>query len=149
MMYFIFEGVVQDGGSKSVQRWLMASFMPLNTLIGITVGMNGALIDIIGEKHQKMKIIQNIYGMSETTYWTSWFTFYGIIAFLCMCIIYIFWYAIIPVLHTVNFAISFIILASAYAQILLLATWLFPIGWSPQMVGKKFPRSFYNGTQII
>jgi len=120
MMYFIFEGVVQDGGSKSVQRWLMASFMPLNTLIGITVGMNGALIDIIGEKHQKMKIIQNIYGMSETTYWTSWFTFYGIIAFLCMCIIYIFWYAIIPVLHTVNFAISFIILASAYAQILLL-----------------------------
>ena len=122
-MYFIFQGVVEDGGSKSVQRWLMASFMPLNTLIGITIGMNGALIDIIGEKHQKMKIIQNIYGMSETTYWTSWLTFYGIIAFLCLCIIYIFWYAIIPVLHTVNFVISFIILASAYAQILLLATW--------------------------
>lgn len=120
MLYYIFKGVGEETGSKYVQRWLMASFIPLNTLIGITLGMNGALIDIIGEKEKKLKIAQNIYGMSENMFWTSWFTFYFIIAAVCVGMIYIFWLAVVPILNTVNFFISFIILTSAYVQALLL-----------------------------
>jgi len=124
MLYHIFQNVADSAGSKSVGRWLMASFLPLNTLLGITFGMNGAMIDIIGEKDKKMKIIQNIYGMSETMYWTTWFTFYGLIAVICMCIIYICWLAIVPILTTVNFGISFIILVCAYVQTLLMVAQL-------------------------
>lgn len=129
MLYHIFQNVADSAGSKSVGRWLMASFLPLNTLLGITFGMNGAMIDIIGEKDKKMKIIQNIYGMSETMYWTTWFTFYGLIAVICMCIIYICWLAIVPILTTVNFGISFIILVCAYVQTLLMVAQL-STGWT-------------------
>lgn len=129
MLYHIFQNVADSVGSKSVGRWLMASFLPLNTLLGITFGMNGAMIDIIGEKDKKMKIIQNIYGMSETMYWTTWFTFYGLIAVICMCIIYICWLAIVPILTTVNFGISFIILVCAYVQTLLMVAQL-STGWT-------------------
>ena len=120
MLYFLFENIGKEHGSKTLGRWLMASFMPLNLLLGITFGMNGALIDIIGEKDTKMKIVQNIYGMSETMYWITWFSFYGLIAAISMCIIYITWLAVVPVLNTVNFAISFVILSCAYAQTLLM-----------------------------
>lgn len=122
MLYHIFANVAKETGSKSVQRWLMASFIPLNTLLGIVFGMNGAIFDVIGEKDKKMKIVQNIYGMSESMYWITWFTFYGVIALICMCIIYICWLAVIPVLTTVHFGISFIILLCSYAQSLLMAT---------------------------
>ena len=121
-MFYIFKNVADETGSKYVQRWLMAAFMPLNTLLGVTFGMQGAMIDIIGEKEKKLKIVQNIYGMTESMFWTSWFAFYVIIAALCISIIYIFWLAIIPVLTTVNFFISFVILLSAYVQALLLVT---------------------------
>ncbi|CAJ1447554.1 unnamed protein product [Effrenium voratum] len=120
MMWYIFKSVGQETGSESIRRWLMAAFMPLNTLIGIVSGMNGAIVDIIGEKEQKMKIIQNIYGMSESLYWSTWFFFYALIAALCIVIIFIFWSVVIPVLETVNFLIFFIILTTAYAQTLLL-----------------------------
>ena len=129
MMFYVFQNVAENSTENenvnvSLQRWLMASFMPLNTLLGITFGMNGALVDIIGEKEKKLKIVQNIYGMSESMYWTTWMTFYGIIAVISLIIIYIFWLAVIPVLTTVNFLISFVILVSAYLQTLLTAAHL-------------------------
>lgn len=128
-MFYVFQNVAENSTENehvnvSLQRWLMASFIPLNTLLGITFGMNGALIDIIGEKEKKLKIVQNIYGMSESMYWTTWMAFYGIIAVISLIIIYIFWLAVIPVLTTVNFLISFIILVAAYVQTLLTAAHL-------------------------
>ncbi|OLQ04317.1 Elongation factor G-2, chloroplastic [Symbiodinium microadriaticum] len=119
MMYYIFQGIVEDVERESgvrLGRFLMASFMPLNTLLGIAFSMNPAVYDIVGEKDQKMKILQNIYGLSENMYWLSWYVFYLAIAFICLVLIYICWLAVIPVLDTVNFFISLIILSTGFVQ---------------------------------
>ena len=123
-MYYIFQGIVEDVERESgvrLGRFLMASFMPLNTLLGIAFSMNPAVYDIVGEKDQKMKILQNIYGLSENMYWLSWYVFYLAIAFICLVLIYICWLAVIPVLDTVNFFISLIILSTGFVQSMALA----------------------------
>ena len=107
-MYYIFMNIVEDAereNGASLGRFLMAAFLPLNTLLGISFSMNSAVYDIVGEKDQKMKILQNIYGVSENMYWLSWYVFYFAIALFCLVLIYICWLAIIPVLETVNFLI--------------------------------------------
>ena len=63
-----------------------------------------------------MKILQNIYGLSENMYWLSWYVFYLAIALICLVLIYICWLAVIPVLDTVNFLISLIILSTGFLQ---------------------------------
>lgn len=49
-------------------------------------------------------------------YWLSWYVFYLAIAFICLVLIYICWLAVIPVLDTVNFFISLIILSTGFVQ---------------------------------
>lgn len=115
-------GWFKDAGGpddKTVGRWLMAAFMPLNTLIGITQTMTPAVIDIVGEKEEKMKIIQNVYGLTESMYWMTWSAFYGLVATISITIIYIFWYAAVPILTDVNFFISFVIISSAFLQTMI------------------------------
>ncbi|CAE7537317.1 ABCA3 [Symbiodinium natans] len=119
MMYYIFMGIVDNTeieNGATLGRFLMASFLPLNTVLGIAFSVNPAVYDIVGEKDQKMKILQNIYGLSENMYWLTWYAFYMVIAVMSLCLIYICWLAVIPVLETVNFLISFIILSTGFVQ---------------------------------
>ena len=118
-MYYIFMGIVDNTeieNGATLGRFLMASFLPLNTVLGIAFSVNPAVYDIVGEKDQKMKILQNIYGLSENMYWLTWYAFYMVIAVMSLCLIYICWLAVIPVLETVNFLISFIILSTGFVQ---------------------------------
>ena len=142
MMYYIFMGIVEDAereNGATLGRFLMASFLPLNTVLGISFSMNSAVYDIVGEKDQKMKVLQNIYGLSENMYWLTWYVFYLAIAFVCLCLIYICWLAVIPVLETVNFLISLIILSTGFVQALALVPLLALLHYSCRFKNEADP----------
>eukprot|EP00928_Gymnodinium_smaydae_P043157 TRINITY_DN28977_c0_g1_i1.p1 TRINITY_DN28977_c0_g1~~TRINITY_DN28977_c0_g1_i1.p1 ORF type:complete len:1368 (-),score=147.58 TRINITY_DN28977_c0_g1_i1:695-4798(-) len=102
-----------------MRRVIMASFMPLNTFICVQNAMQPAIADIIGEKESKMSITQMIYGVTNATFWTTWLAFYAGIALFSISVMFVFLYAVAPILHGVNVLLSLVLFSVAFAQHIL------------------------------
>jgi len=112
-MYFVF-------ADHEYGKFTMAAILPINTVIGVSTGMQPALQDIISEKESKMAVVQKIYGLRETLFWGTWIYFYSSVILIGLILIYVFFYAVAPVLLDVNFVLSFIVFSCAFYQQLLL-----------------------------
>eukprot|EP00928_Gymnodinium_smaydae_P046455 TRINITY_DN30952_c0_g1_i1.p1 TRINITY_DN30952_c0_g1~~TRINITY_DN30952_c0_g1_i1.p1 ORF type:complete len:1357 (-),score=249.72 TRINITY_DN30952_c0_g1_i1:38-4018(-) len=74
------------------------------------------LVDITAEKETKMKVMQEIYGLSPLMYWMAWASYYGMIALVSIGFIYIFWSLIAPVIVHANVFFSFTVFLASYMQ---------------------------------
>jgi len=54
--------------------------LPYILSVVISTSMQSGVVDVVEEKESKMKIVQEIYGVTKAAYWSSWGAFYSVAA---------------------------------------------------------------------
>jgi uncharacterized membrane protein YvlD (DUF360 family) len=75
--------------SGNIRALLLALTIPLYLLLAVQSALQNAMAEIVTEKESKMKIVQEIYGLTPTMYWLSWAGYFSIVSCLCVLAIYI------------------------------------------------------------
>jgi len=112
IIYHVFANI----DPPDVGRLLVAAIVPINIMYGIQQSFQGAYLDIIGEKESKMKITQNVYGLTTAMYWLTWGAYFSVVSCVCIVAIHILLTFAAPILIHVNFLMSFVVLALSFMQ---------------------------------
>ena len=84
--------------SGNIRALLLALTIPLYLLLAVQSALQNAMAEIVTEKESKMKIVQEIYGLTPTMYWLSWAGYFSIVSCLCVLAIYILLALVAPVM---------------------------------------------------
>ena len=84
--------------SGNIRALLLALTIPLYLLLAVQSALQNAMAEIVTEKESKMKIVQEIYGLTPTMYWLSWAGYFAIVSCLCVLAIYILLALVAPVM---------------------------------------------------
>ncbi|CAE6968863.1 ABCA1 [Symbiodinium natans] len=66
----------------------MAILVPLYLVMAVQGALTCAIIEVVSEKESKMKVTQEIYGLTPLMYWISWAGYFAVVATVCMVLLY-------------------------------------------------------------
>ncbi|CAK0864013.1 unnamed protein product, partial [Prorocentrum cordatum] len=66
---------------------VLALVVPMHLVIAISGAFNCAVIEIVSEKESKMKVVQELYGLSQLLYWASWALYFFCVSLVCIAVI--------------------------------------------------------------
>eukprot|EP00931_Biecheleriopsis_adriatica_P084220 TRINITY_DN5797_c0_g1_i2.p1 TRINITY_DN5797_c0_g1~~TRINITY_DN5797_c0_g1_i2.p1 ORF type:complete len:1395 (+),score=291.85 TRINITY_DN5797_c0_g1_i2:23-4207(+) len=111
-LFYVFEGL----NVPEVRATLMAVLVPVYIVLAVQGALQCAIVEIVSEKESKMKVVQEIYGLSTTMYWISWGGYFLIVSSVCIALLYSLFTLGAPVLSHSSFVLVLIILVCSYVQ---------------------------------
>ena len=103
-----------DAGN--LRALLLALTIPLYLLLAVQSALQNAMAEIVTEKESKMKIVQEIYGLTPTMYWLSWLAYFTMVSCLCVLAIYILLAVAFPVMGKSSPVFVLLLLVLSYLQ---------------------------------
>ena len=95
---------------------MLVILVPLFLLLAAQGTLQSAIVEIVGEKESKMKIIQEIYGLTTTMYWLSWMGYFAIVSCASISVAYIMLTLVVPVFSNSSPLIVLLIFFAGYVQ---------------------------------
>ena len=109
-------------GSGDVRALALALTVPLYMVLSVQSALQNAIVELVTEKESKMKIVQEIYGLTPTMYFLSWAGYFCIVALVCVTVIYVLLAVVEPVMSKSSPIYVIGLLVAAYIQQLEFAT---------------------------
>ncbi|CAE7347873.1 ABCA1 [Symbiodinium sp. CCMP2592] len=94
----------------------MAIIIPLYMAFAVQAALTNAIIEVVNEKESKMKVTQEIYGLTPLMYWVSWAGYFGIVSLVCMVLLYCLFTLAAPVVSNSNPLFVLYVMALSYMQ---------------------------------
>ena len=95
---------------------LLGLTVPLYMVLSVQSALQNAMTEIVTEKESKMKIVQEIYGLTPTLYWLSWAGYFLVVSSVCVVAIYILLAIVEPVMAKSNPLLVLLLLLTSYLQ---------------------------------
>lgn len=102
--------------SGNIRALLLALTIPLYLLLAVQSALQNAMAEIVTEKESKMKIVQEIYGLTPTMYWLSWAGYFSIVSCLCVLATYVLLALVAPVMGKSSPIFVICLLVLSYLQ---------------------------------
>ncbi|CAE8601223.1 unnamed protein product [Polarella glacialis] len=118
---FLYQAVFSSIDDTQMKAYLLALIVPLYVTIAIQGALQCVIVEVVSEKESKMKVIQNIYGLSTSMYWASWMGYFLILSSICVAVIYALLVYAAPIMYNSSPVLVVIILSVSYIQQLLFA----------------------------
>jgi len=117
ILYNTFESIGGDDPSTIRLRMLLeVIILPLYLTMLVAQSMAVAVADIVSEKEDKMKVIQDVYGLPASVYWFSWYIYYTLVAVGCIAIVFVVLFGVQPIFSGLNVVILIIVWYLAFMQ---------------------------------
>jgi len=120
---FLYSGVeaiayyaVRGIDDESVRTMLLALLAPLYLSFALTSLLQCVIVEIVTEKESKMKIVQEIYGLTSFMYWASWVGYFAIVSAVAIAIICILLTVVAPMISRANPLLYLLLLMASYIQ---------------------------------
>ncbi|CAK8998267.1 unnamed protein product [Durusdinium trenchii] len=111
-LFHVFANI--DAGD--VRALALALTVPLYMVLSVQAALQNAIVELVTEKESKMKIVQEIYGLTPVMYFISWAGYFCIVALVCVTVIYFLLGIIEPVMSKSNPVFVIVLLLAAYIQ---------------------------------
>jgi len=111
VFFHIFADLPADMGAI-----FMAIFIPLYMGFAVQSALTCAIIEVVNEKESKMKVTQEIYGLTPLMYWVSWAGYFGIVSLVCMVLLYCLFTLAAPMVSNSNPLFVLFVMALSYMQ---------------------------------
>mmetsp|Transcript_28750 Transcript_28750/g.66777 ORF Transcript_28750/g.66777 Transcript_28750/m.66777 type:complete len:1400 (+) Transcript_28750:97-4296(+) len=98
------------------QVYLMIFLLPVYLNIAFQAALQSLTTELVVEKESKLKVLQELYGVSKLIYWLSWGVYYFFLCLPCIATMYIMMSVVTKVVSQADPLIFILILASAFAQ---------------------------------
>ena len=95
---------------------LLGLTVPLYMVLSVQSALQNAMTEIVTEKESKMKIVQEIYGLTPSLYWLSWAGYFLVVSSVCVLAIYILLALVEPVMAKSNPLLVILLLLTSYMQ---------------------------------
>ena len=103
-------------GDASTKTQLLVWLVPTYLVFVIQSALQCVVVEVVTEKEDKMKVMQQIYGLSVSMYWLSWGAYFAIISGMCIAMLYMFLSVASTVVEFANPLLFLSILLLSYAQ---------------------------------
>lgn len=120
VLYSVVEVIIfyatQGIDDAAARGTILALLCPLYLCFALTAAMQNVIVEIVSEKESKMKVVQEIYGLTSFMYWASWTGYFAVVsavAIVAICILLMF---VAPLVGQANPLLFMLIFAAAYIQ---------------------------------
>eukprot|EP00927_Polykrikos_kofoidii_P047511 TRINITY_DN4170_c0_g1_i1.p1 TRINITY_DN4170_c0_g1~~TRINITY_DN4170_c0_g1_i1.p1 ORF type:complete len:1390 (-),score=218.40 TRINITY_DN4170_c0_g1_i1:202-4371(-) len=105
-----------DTVDSFVYKLITTTLYPLFLALAINSAFSTGYVEIISEKESKMKIVQNVYGLTDANYWLSFLVYFVILSLPCIVIFIVCCYVITPIFRPINIVIVLLTFLLAFIQ---------------------------------
>jgi len=117
VLYFTLRQNLTDPDSSSyIVKIIAATLYPVFIGLAINSAFSTGYVEIITEKESKMKVVQNVYGLTDANYWLAWLTFFVLLSLPCVAILFVSSYVVTPIFRSVNVAVLLVMYLLAFVQ---------------------------------
>eukprot|EP00928_Gymnodinium_smaydae_P031784 TRINITY_DN23219_c0_g1_i1.p1 TRINITY_DN23219_c0_g1~~TRINITY_DN23219_c0_g1_i1.p1 ORF type:complete len:1428 (-),score=165.40 TRINITY_DN23219_c0_g1_i1:57-4340(-) len=112
----LLEDMLDESTLHMLRLMLFALFVPFFVVSAINAVFTSVVVEIVSEKETKMKVIQEIYGCTDFTYWMSWVAYFFIVSSICVGMIVFGLTVVVPVFVNSNLVLIVWLLMGGYIQ---------------------------------